>query len=121
MTATGNEHDSDIVACGVCYTESPLADMASMTDKNGHAWFIGPECVDALWKLRRPPLTDDTASTGITSSGEGAQYEMAMALPVLIGSMGVFIDILKESDGKIPPYILPLMDQELATAKEAYR
>jgi hypothetical protein len=98
--------------CGVCYKDAPTKDMANLTDKNGAAWYVCPDCITGLWNLKRPPLTEPPPQPYSADADA-----LTTCLATFVGAMVVIRDLLPEGT---PNSLTTAMDREIATARKAY-
>jgi hypothetical protein len=135
MTETAHNPDQR-VPCAVpaCGTMFPVREMASLTDKHDHGWYICPDCIDKLWKQGHPFLADpvETVYGSVTDHlnlSTGAELEkVTLTLATLVGSMAALRDqldylspISRETvrrENLVP--VIAAMDRELAKARKVY-
>lgn len=111
MTVTGHPSDTDEVMCGPCWKLHPVADTSNLTDRNGHAWFICPDCINKLWHSEQPMAQPETVTVDGTS-------KYVIALPILVGSMSIIVETLRNTNA--PDWTIRAMEKELDTARKVY-
>ena len=114
MTTTAHNPDQR-VPCGVpgCGVTFPIREMASLTDKNDHGWYICPDCIDGMWSRKpwTPPADYANHPDVILRS--------AQKLPELIGSLSVLVDMIQTTDAGNAAIIRRVFEA-LDTARKAY-
>jgi hypothetical protein len=118
MTETAHNPDQR-VPCAVpaCGTMFPVREMASLTDKHNHGWYICPDCIDKLWKQGHPFLADEAPPV----PGLSAELERTlMALATFVGSVHAIATMLEDGDYGIPRSFLDTLGREINRAREVY-
>jgi len=110
MTITAHNPDQR-VPCGVCGDVFPVREMASLTDKHNHGWYVCPDCIDLLWKAGRPSLDSPVIP--------GNLEMVIMRLATFVGSMAVVRDLIAENSDLLAgaESLLRTMDREIAAAR----